>query len=214
MKNIEVIHHSAVRLEFDKIIYFDPYKIAENINDADIIFITHNHYDHFSWEDILKLIKDDTIIVVPKSMKNEVPDLNIKKENIISVEPGKSYEILNIPFETVRSYNIGKTYHLKEDNFVGYILNIDNERYYVAGDTDLIDEIKNIKCSVAFVPVGGTFTMNYKEAATLVNLIKPKIAIPIHYGLIVGSDLDAINFKNMLDQDIECKILIKQKKEG
>ena len=207
LDNIEVLIHSSIKFSKDIIIYFDPYKINKDYHDADIIFITHSHYDHYSPLDIKKVIKDNTIIVCPKDVKEELLKLNIK--NIIEVVPNKDYEVLNIKFKTIPAYNINKNFHPKENNWVGYLINYNNVKYYIAGDTDITEENKNIICDVAFVPIGGTFTMDYKEAASLINEIQPKIAVPTHYGLIVGNKDDGIKFSKLLNNSIECKIYIK-----
>ena len=207
LDNIEVLIHSSIKFSKDIIIYFDPYKINKDYHDADIIFITHSHYDHYSPLDIKKVIKDNTIVVCPEDVKEELLKLNIK--NIIEVVPNKDYEVLNIKFKTIPAYNINKNFHPKENNWVGYLINYNNVKYYIAGDTDITEENKNIICDVAFVPIGGTFTMDYKEAASLINEIQPKIAVPTHYGLIVGNKDDGIKFSELLNNSIECKIYIK-----
>lgn len=207
LDNIEVLIHSSIKFSKDIIIYFDPYKINKDYHDADIIFITHSHYDHYSPLDIKKVIKDNTIVVCPKDVKEELLKLNIK--NIIEVVPNKDYEVLNIKFKTIPAYNVNKNFHPKENNWVGYLINYNNVKYYIAGDTDITEENKNIICDVAFVPIGGTFTMDYKEAASLINEIQPKIAVPTHYGLIVGNKDDGIKFSKLLNNSIECKIYIK-----
>ena len=207
LDNIEVLIHSSIKFSKDIITYFDPYKINKEYHDADIIFITHSHYDHYSPLDIKKVIKDNTIVVCPEDVKEELLKLNIK--NIIEVVPNKDYEVLNIKFKTIPAYNINKNFHPKENNWVGYLINYNNVKYYIAGDTDITEENKNIICDVAFVPIGGTFTMDYKEAASLINEIQPKIAVPTHYGLIVGNKDDGIKFSELLNNSIECKIYIK-----
>lgn len=207
LDNIEVLIHSSIKFSKDIIIYFDPYKINKDYHDADIIFITHSHYDHYSPLDIKKVIKDNTIVVCSKDVKEELLKLNIN--NIIEVVPNKDYEVLNIKFKTIPAYNINKNFHPKENNWVGYLINYNNVKYYIAGDTDITEENKNIICDVAFVPIGGTFTMDYKEAANLINEIQPKIAVPIHYGFIVGNKDDGIKFSKLLNNNIECKIYIK-----
>lgn len=191
-----------------KVIYVDPYKIKEINKDADLIFITHEHYDHYSIEDINKIKKSNTRFIVPKSMKNRLIIDRISENDIISVDVKNKYNVDDIEFETIPAYNINKSFHPKNNNWVGYIININNIKYYIAGDTDITDEAINVKCDIAFIPIGGTYTMDYKEAATLTNKIKPKYAIPIHYGLIVGKYEDAIKYSNLLDKEIECKIII------
>ena len=204
LENIEINCHSSIKISKGVVIYFDPFKIEKEMHDADIIFITHSHYDHYSQEDINKIIKEDTIIVAPKTTKQTIE----KAQNGIFVEPNKEYEIEGIKVKTVPAYNIDKQFHPKANEWVGYIVNIDNVNYYIAGDTDITPENKNVKCDVAFVPVGGTYTMDYKEAAELVNIIKPKIAVPTHYACIVGSKDDGEKFKTLLDKDIKCELLI------
>ena len=204
LENIEINCHSSIKINKGVVIYFDPFKIEKEMHDADIIFITHNHYDHYSKEDIDKIIKEDTIIVAPKTTEKTIE----KTQNGIFVEPNKEYEIKGIKVKTVPAYNIYKQFHPKTNEWVGYIVNIDNINYYIAGDTDITPENKNVKCDVAFVPVGGTYTMDYKEAAELVNIIKPKIAVPTHYACIVGNKEDGEKFKALLDKDIRCELLI------
>ena len=209
INNISINCHSSIKINGEKVIYIDPYKIKEVNKDADLIFITHEHYDHYSIEDINKIKKSNTRFIVPKSMKNRLIIDRISENDIISVDVKNKYNVDDIKFETIPAYNINKSFHPKNSNWVGYIININNIKYYIAGDTDITDEAINVKCDIAFIPIGGTYTMDYKEAATLTNKIKPKYAIPIHYGLIVGKYEDAINYSNLLDKEIECKIIIK-----
>lgn len=209
LENIEVLYHSSIKIKREKIIYIDPFKIDKNYNDADIIFITHDHYDHYSEEDIEKIRKEDTIIIVPKAMFEKVLKNGFNKENIIEVIPNRKYKVEKIRFETVLAYNINKQFHPKENAWVGYVIELNGIKYYIAGDTDITEENKKVECDIALVPVGGTYTMNFKEAAELVNEIKPKIAVPTHYGSVVGKKEDAINFIKLLSAEIEGKILMK-----
>ena len=124
------------------------------------------------------------------------------------MKPDYKFNINGVEFITTYAYNIDKMYHPKENEWVGYILTINGVRYYIAGDTDFVDELKNVKCDVAFLPVGGTYTMNADEAAQMANYIRPKIAVPIHYGSIVGTKKDAERFVYMLDKDIQGKIMM------
>ena len=209
LENIEVLCHSSIKFNKGLIIYFDPFKINENYHDADIIFITHSHYDHYSEEDISKVIKDNTTIVVPKDLEDRALQFGFAKEHIIVVSPNEEYSVLGINFKTIPAYNTNKNFHPKSNEWVGYIVNLDQTTYYIAGDTDITEENRQVKCDVAFVPIGGAYTMTYSEAAELINEIKPQIAVPIHYGLIVGNKEDANNFANLVDKEIECKILIR-----
>ena len=207
LENIKCLGHSTIKmLDKDKVIYIDPYNIKEDKKDADIIFITHAHYDHFSEEDIIKIKNANTIIVITEDIYNKVIELGFLEKKIIKVMPKEEYKIGNIRFQTIPAYNIDKKFHPKENMWVGYLININNIRYYIAGDTDITNENKKVKCDVAFLPVGGTYTMDYKEAAELANIIRPKIVVPIHYGIIVGTKEDALNFKNFINKDIECEI--------
>ena len=133
----------------------------------------------------------------------------IRQDCIIAVEPNQTERVLGIRFETVPAYNVNKTFHPKENGWVGYIIDIDGIKYYIAGDTDINEDNKKVQCDVALVPVGGTYTMDFKEAARLINEIKPKIAVPIHYGSIVGTKQDATDFVNLLHPSIKGIILMK-----
>lgn len=198
LEGIEVLCHSSLRFDKEKIIYFDPFKIEKNYNDADLIFITHSHYDHFSEDDILKVKKDSTIIVVTEDLTTKAIELGFKDSQIVSVKPNMELQIDNIQVKTVPAYNINKHFHPKENNWVGYVIVLSGIKYYIAGDTDMNEDNKLVKCDVAFVPVGGTYTMTAEEAAELINIIKPKMAIPIHYGSIVGTKEDAERFKKLI----------------
>lgn len=208
LENIQVLTHSSIKISKNKIIYVDPFNIANSYNDADIIFITHSHYDHYSEKDIEKVRKENTFFVVPEDVKIELLHKGISNNKIESVKPNQTGEILGIKFEAIPAYNVNKKFHPKENNWVGYIIEIDGTRYYIAGDTDINEDNLKVKCDVCFVPVGGTYTMDYKEAAQFVNQIKPKIAVPIHYGSIVGTMQDAEQFISLLDENIKGEILM------
>ena len=210
LENIEVLYHSSIRISKNKAIYIDPFKIDKDYNDADIIFITHDHFDHYSEEDIDKVINENTTIIIPEELLTKILRKGINKNAVITVESNKEYMVQGIKFETIPAYNTNKTFHPKENGWVGYIITLDDIRYYIAGDTDITEENRKVKCDVAFVPVGGTYTMNYSEAAELVNIIKPKIAVPIHYGSVVGTKQDATNFIKLLHSSIKGIILMKQ----
>ncbi len=209
LENVEVLCHSSIKLNKGKVIYIDPFKIDKNYNDADIIFITHDHYDHYSEDDIDKVKRNDTVIVVPEELLTKLLRKEFRRDYIITVQPNKSYMVEGIEFETIPAYNTNKKFHPKENEWVGYILEISNIRYYIAGDTDITEENKKIKCDVAFVPVSGTYTMDFKEASILINEIKPKIAVPIHYGSIVGTYQDATDFIELLNDKTKGLILMK-----
>ena len=207
--NIEVLCHSSIKIESKGIkIYSDPFKIKEDLKDADIILITHSHYDHFSPEDIVRIKNKKTKIVITDDLVDQTMSLGFEKENLLVVSPNKIYNVLGILISTIHAYNINKKFHPKENNWVGYILELENRKIYIAGDTDITEENKNIKCDIALVPVGGTYTMTCFEAAELINTIKPEKAIPVHYGDIVGEKEDAINFKENVNNSIKVEIQI------
>ena len=202
LNNISINCQSSIKISDGLTIYFDPYNIKEKINNADYIFITHSHWDHFDLDSINNLVNEKTIIIGPS---NVIEKLNSNYKTL-EVKPENIYNLNNISFMTVPAYNIDKEYHPKDAGYVGYIVTLNNVTYYIAGDTDVLDELKVIKADVIFLPVGGTYTMTREEAVDLANTIKPKYAIPIHYGLAVGDELDAKYFVNNIDKEIESKI--------
>ncbi len=193
INNIHWLGHASFRIEDNKKeIYIDPWKISEKSPKADMIFITHGHYDHFSPEDIAKIRTKKTILVAPKNIAGQFHG------NVIAVEPGKTYEIGSLKVTTVPAYNINKKFHPKENGWVGYIITLSNgERIYHSGDTDFIPEMKKIVADVAMMPCGGTYTMTAAEVAEAANSFKPKILIPMHWGDIVGSKADAEEVKKL-----------------
>jgi L-ascorbate metabolism protein UlaG (beta-lactamase superfamily) len=198
--NIDWLGHASFRVRGSSTIYFDPWKIDGSPRDGDIIVITHGHYDHFSIDDILKVAKPDAKIFVPKmgAENFEWPDLKY-------VSPDQSYDVGDVTIRTVKSYNIDTQYHPKENDWVGYIVTVDGVNIYHAGDTDVIDEMKNIRCDVALLPVSGTYVMTALEALEAVRRIQPKVAIPMHWGEIIGTREDAETFSD----DAICKVVIK-----
>ena len=207
LNGIEVLCHSSIRKGRKKIIYFDPFNVKKNFNDADVIFVTHDHYDHYDEESIDKVKKRNTKIIIPVSLL-EKAEKKFSKEDIITVEPNKNYEVLGIKFETIRAYNNEKNFHPKDKNWVGYLVNIDDVKYYIMGDTDDTLDARKVKCDVAFVPIGGIYTMNKEEAVEYINYIKPLVAVPIHYGMVSGTNDDAEYFLNNIDEQVIGRILI------
>lgn len=206
MEGITINCHSSIKIQKDKTIYIDPFRIKAVFHDADYIFITHSHYDHFDTKDILRVAKIDTIFVTVPETKSSFQLLGVPEEQIIIVEPNEKYDVKGIKFETVPAYNENKKYHPKENKWVGYIIELGGAKYYIAGDTDNIKEIQDIKCDIAFLPIGGEFTMNAKEAAELASKMDSKIIIPIHYGELVGTEEDLKEFLKLTDKDVEVLI--------
>ena len=205
---IDVFTHSSIRIRGEKYtVYIDPFNIKSETKDADFILVTHDHYDHFSVEDIKRVSNGKSILVVPVKMSEKAREAASLVGRICEVEAGNSYNIDGLEFTTVPAYNNLKPFHPKSAGWVGYIVNVDGKRVYIAGDTDLTKENKTVKCDIALVPVGGTYTMDAKKAAELVNCIKPETAIPTHYGSIVGEEADADVFAADVDKQIRVDII-------
>lgn len=195
----EVIHHATIKFTGNKIIYFDPYKIEDELHDADYIFITHDHYDHYDLDSINNIRKETTKIIVPKCLENE--------DNYLVVEPNKEYKVDDLYFKTISSYNTNKSFHPKEKEYVGYNILLDDKYYYIMGDTDRTPEAENVKADVCFIPIGGVYTMDVYEAIDYINDTKPTKAIPIHYGLIVGDKSLSNTFKENI-KDVKIELFI------
>lgn len=195
--NIIVNTQSSIKLIFDKIIYFDPFKIEDNSNDADIIFITHDHYDHMDIDSINKVKNKNTIVVAPKSMEKVISKIDFR--DYVYLNPGDEVVIGGINVMAIAAYNVWKVFHPRRNNWLGYVIKVNNTSYYVAGDTDRTKEAESVKCDIAFVPIGGHFTMNVKEASELVKIINPKVVIPTHYGSIVGNIDDGKKLRDSLN---------------
>ena len=202
INKISVNEHSSICIKDKLTIYFDPFRILSDTHDADIIFVTHSHFDHYSLEDIKKIIKENTVLVFPKSMENEVKENGLDNQ-FVFVNPYDEVEVKGYKVKAVPSYNIGKPMHSKENNWVGYIVEIDGQLIYVCGDTDDISEKEKLECDIVLVPVGGFYTMSASEAANFVNNIKPKVAIPTHYGTLVGEKTYGDDFITCVDKNIE-----------
>lgn len=207
-ENITVNTQSSIRIESGRVIYVDPFKLNGPSRDADIILITHKHYDHFSPEDCAKIVKAGTRFVAPVSVGDLLLDAGIPSKQITLMKPGESAEVCGVSIEAVPSYNGNKPMHLKEYGWLGYVITVDGKRIYVAGDCDDIPEGRAVKCDIAMVPIGGTYTMDAKEAAEFVNAMSPAAVIPTHYGSIVGELSDAQVFAAHLSPDIELCLKI------
>ena len=202
--NIKINCHSSICINDN--IYIDPYKIEDEPHNASVIFITHPHYDHLDLESIKKVLGKDSVIVCTASSA-EVLDGKVTCPLYI-VWPNKKGEVKGIKYSTFPAYNVGH-HHFKELGFVGFVLEIDGKKYTICGDTDATKELEQIKTEILLIPIGGTYTMNAKEAANLTNIIKPKVVIPTHYNTIVGSKKDEQEFIRNLSKDIKVLILVK-----
>lgn len=184
-------------------IFTDPFQMTSG-KEADIILVTHSHHDHCSPDDINQLVKNDTEIITSGDCKNKISG------NVSTMKPGDSMEVKGVKIEAVPAYNIGKDFHPKNNEWLGFIFEVDGTRYYLAGDSDFIPEMKDLPdIDVALIPVSGTYVMTAEEAAEATSEIKPKLAIPMHYGAIVGSESDAALFKDQLKGKVDVRILEK-----
>lgn len=206
--------HSGILIKDSKIVYIDPYNIPEGLEKADIVLLTHSHYDHCSVADLKKIVKNGTLFIMPADCQSKVSRFQ-EEIDIEIAEPGKEFNFEDIRITSVHSYNLDKNFHPKEEKWVGYVIRIDDVVIYHAGDTDNIPEMKKLtgykqkgRQFIAFLPVGGRFTMSSEEAFEASKIIKPDLAIPIHYGSIVGGEDDAKDFVELCkEQGINAKIL-------
>jgi len=205
LKGLEHLGHASVRMAGERTIYVDPFQIGQNYLDADVIFITHSHHDHFSPEDIRLVKKQDTVLVLPPDSESLAAELGW--HNTVTATAGMKEIVAGVSFVAVPAYNIGKPFHAKNRGWLGYIIEFGGLRVYVSGDTDVIPEMANHACDVAFLPVGGTYTMTAAEAVEAVRLIKPKVAVPTHYGAVVGGPQDASAFLSNLPDGVEGDLL-------
>ncbi len=204
MQDVEIkwLGQSGFELKNEKTIFIDPFQI-ETEDKADVILITHSHYDHCSINDIKKIAKPDTIIITIADCQSKLAPIADSIKTITLIKPGDKLKISALDLEVVPAYNIGKMFHPKEQEWVGFVVTLNNLRIYHAGDTDLIPEMDNIKADVALLPIGGTYTMNVEEAVKACSKINPRIAVPMHYGSVVGNKEDAERFKDLCSAEVK-----------
>jgi len=192
--------HDAFRIDAEKTLYIDPYQIEAGPK-ADLILVTHDHFDHCSPEDVEKIQKDDTVIVTEKDSAKKL------KGRVKVVHPGDTTTVQGIRVEAVPAYNTDKQFHPKANGWLGFIVETEGIRLYHAGDTDVIPEMQDLKADIALLPVSGTYVMTADEAVQAALAIKPALAIPMHYGAIVGGPSDAERFKEALAGKVDVMIL-------
>ena len=201
-KKIFWLGHDAFRIDAVKTLYFDPYQISSGPK-ADLILITHDHFDHCSLEDVSKIQHSATVIVTDKDSAQKLTG------DVRVIKPGESITVEEVKIDAVPSYNTDKDFHPKKNAWLGFIVEIEGVRIYHAGDTDFIPEMKNFTVDIALLPVSGTYVMTADQAVKAALAIQPKLAIPMHYGAIVGDEGDAVNFQKALEGKVEVLVLPK-----
>ncbi|MBW2092042.1 MAG: MBL fold metallo-hydrolase [Deltaproteobacteria bacterium] len=202
IENIHWLGHDGFYVEGSKVVYFDPFQISGGPK-ADIILITHEHFDHCSPDDVAKVAKEDTVIVTEADSAQKLSG------KVQVLKPGESTEVAGVKINAVPSYNVGKDFHPKANNWLGFVVELDGVTIYHAGDADFIPEMKDLEVDIALIPVSGTYVMTADQGIEAARAIKPKIAVPMHYGAIVGSEDDAKKFAEALKD--EMTVVVKQK---
>lgn len=200
--HIHWLGHASFRIEDGATqLYIDPWKLGGILPAADLIFLTHAHYDHFSVEDIARIKKDTTVFFAPKDIAYQL------KGTVIAVSPGELYNVSELKVKTVHAYNIGKKFHPKQNNWVGYVIALSTgQRIYHSGDTDFTPEMRSVVTEFALLPCGGTYTMTGKEAGEAANVFKPQAVIPMHWGDIVGTKAEAEELQKVFQGETIIKM--------
>lgn len=209
LENVRVFTQSAIRIQGagGTVAYFDPFALtdAEAAHDADYALITHAHYDHLSPEDYARVAGENTVVVAPASMAGDVAGLGAAEVRLVAA--GERLELPGLCVEAVPAYNVEPErlgMHPQADGWLGYVVTLDGDptRYYVSGDTDQNPDNEAVGCDVMFLPIGGTYTCDARQAAAFVNAVHPAAAVPTHYGSIVGTYADFDAFAAEVDPSI------------
>ena len=196
LENIHWLGHDSFRLDAGVTVYVDPWKLPAGQPQAGVILVTHDHYDHLSLPDIEAIAGPDTVVAGPACVTSQIRDLKT-----VTLAPAGHAEVGGVDVEAVPAYNLnkyrapGQPFHPQEAGYLGYVFTLDGVRYYHAGDTDAVPEMRDVRCDVALLPVSGTYVMTCEEACGACDLITAQVAVPMHYGDIVGADADAERFR-------------------
>ncbi len=205
LSNVRVLTHSAIRLQAENgtVLYFDPFDLVDAPHDADAVFITHTHYDHLSPEDYARVAKPETVVIAPASAGKEVTQLGAAQT--VLLKAGESAEVCGVQVKAVPAYNVmpeRQKFHPQKNAWLGYVVTMDGATYYIAGDTDQNPENEKVRCDVAIIPIGGTYTMDPAQAAAFINTIKPTYVVPTHYGTAVGTKEDVEAFEPLVKSPV------------
>jgi L-ascorbate metabolism protein UlaG (beta-lactamase superfamily) len=196
LDRITWLGHDAFRIAASKTIYIDPFELGGDPQPADIICITHDHHDHCSPEDVASIQKEGTVVLAPENCKGTLAG------EVRWVKSGDTVTIGDVTIEVLPAYNVNKRFHPRAAGGVGYLFTVEGATIYHAGDTDPIPEMEGLKVDIAMIPVSGVYVATAEEAVEAANKIKPGLAIPMHYGSIVGSRADAERFARLWSGEV------------
>lgn len=211
IKGIHWLGHDTFRIEGSSTVYVDPWKLPASAPPADVILVTHEHFDHFSQDDIALIARPGTMVIGPASVT--VGLKQVEGLTVVTIEAGQTVDAGQASVTAVPAYNTNKfrapgvPFHPREAGGLGYVVELDGRRIYHAGDTDAIPEMRDVRCDVALLPIGGTYTMTAAEAAEACEVISAAAAVPMHYGDIVGSRADATRFAELCPLPVTILLL-------